>query len=294
MAAMPVPSPSSSSSYYVTTAAQHGDLSGMVSSKDFDPYGHLNDATMMKLNEELRQAELSFAPRFKEAEGIKDPAEKKAKIDGLQNSFSTKQSIIRKKYGVRLRNRRTKAEIAGERHRMGIKHASPSHLDETPNYKRLRTDHEYYISSQVVSSPNSASDTPGKHLAVSDINSGLGGSSATAALADPTLPPGSHKQDPTGQPVSGNLAPQNSLSSYQRKGYRVSSHVPQQSQNHSTSATPTQSPPNQRHGSASAPVVVNDDGDSSDGDSDSDEEIPASLPLGARKTSGTSQKGLAG
>lgn len=253
----------------------------MVSSKDMDPYAHLNAATMARLEEELRQNELSYSPRFKEAEKIEDPIKKKEKLDGLHNSFSTKQSIIRKKYGVRLRMRRTKAEIAGERERLGLKHAPPPLTEDPPDSKRQRTD----------AGPSDADaalqETPSKLLPVSDMSAGLAGSSATAALSDPTT----RAQD---NAPEGN-APQNSLSSYQRKGYRVSSsHVPQRSA--ASSATPAQSPSDQRRGSASMPVSLDDDddGDSSDGDSDSDEEIPASLPLGGRKTGSDLTKSSAG
>ncbi len=41
--------------------------------------------------------------------------DRRVRLDGLRNSFGTKQSMIRKKYGVRLRERRTKAEIEAER-----------------------------------------------------------------------------------------------------------------------------------------------------------------------------------
>ncbi|RYP76119.1 hypothetical protein DL771_001943 [Monosporascus sp. 5C6A] len=293
--AMPAPPAVASSSYYASTPVQQSSTTGVISSKDFDPYAHLNEATLARLNEELRQAEISFAARFKEAEGIPDPTERKTKLDGLQNSFSTKQSIIRKKYGVRLRNRRTRAEIEGERQRMGLKHTPPSQPDDTPSYKRQRTGQGIYLlGTQQSPLPSSVPNSPSKHLAVSDINTGLGGSSATAALTDPTLPAQSQQQTPASQHPANQPPPHNSLSSLQRKGYRVSSHVTQPGQPSPTRATQTQSPPDQRSGSASAPVVLDDDGDSSDSDSDSDEEIPASLPPGARKPNGTPQKGLAG
>ncbi|RYP62321.1 hypothetical protein DL769_007340 [Monosporascus sp. CRB-8-3] len=293
--AMPAPAAVASSPYYASAPVQQNSTTGVVSSKDFDPYAHLNEATLARLNEELRQAEINFAARFKEAEGIPDPTERKTKLDGLQNSFSTKQSIIRKKYGVRLRNRRTRAEIEGERQRMGLKHTSPSQPDDTPSYKRQRTGQGIYLlGTQPAPLPSSVPNSPSKHLAVSDINTGLGGSSATAALTDPTLPAQSQQQTPASQHPANQPPPHNSLSSLQRKGYRVSSHVTQPGQPSPTRATQTQSPPDRRSGSASAPVVLDDDGDSSDSDSDSDEEIPASLPPGARKPNGTPQKGLAG
>ena len=253
----------------------------MVSSKDMDPYAHLNASTKARLEEDLRLNTESYAPRFKEAEEVQDPVKKKEKLDGLHNSFSTKQSIIRKRYGVRLRMRRTKAEIAEERERLGLKHTPPSVADDPPNAKRQRTDAG---PSEADATPQ---DTPSKLLTVSDMSAGLAGSSATAALSDPTT---TTAQD--NAPEAN--APQNSLSSYQRKGYRVSSsHVPQRSA--ASSATPVQSPSDHRRGSASMPVSLDDDdGDSSDGDSDSDEEIPASLPVGARKTGGDLSKSFTG
>ncbi|KAK4223757.1 hypothetical protein QBC38DRAFT_372431 [Podospora fimiseda] len=88
-----------------------------------DPYAHLTQEQRDRMNAELLEAEQRYGPRFLEAEMIADENEKRAKIDGLRNSFGTKQSMIRKKYGVRLRERRTKAEIAAERERLGLKKA---------------------------------------------------------------------------------------------------------------------------------------------------------------------------
>ncbi|KAI1261109.1 hypothetical protein F5Y18DRAFT_216164 [Xylariaceae sp. FL1019] len=249
-----------------------------------DPYSHLNAKRKAELNEELRQAEINYAPRFKEAEEIPDLNERKLKVAGLQNSFSTKQSIIRKKYGVRLRNRRTRAEIEEERSRLGLKeaHSPPSSAYETPLAKRQRTDLTWqpYPSS---SAPIHPPPTPSNHMSVSEMGSGLGGTNATAAMNDPTQRPPPPPPLPAlprtmPSPVSSPQPPtQNSLSSLQRKGYRVSSHVGQQSGADSPSSVPTGTPnPDlQRSGSVAAPVVLDD---SSDDEAGSDEEIPATLP----------------
>ncbi|KAL7629237.1 hypothetical protein AAE478_000757 [Parahypoxylon ruwenzoriense] len=253
------------------------------SAREQDPYAHLNQSTLDRLNEELRQAEISYTTRFKEAETIPDLDVRKVKLEGLQNSFSTKQSIIRKKYGVRLRNRRTKAEIDNERQRMGWKHPSPSHTEDMPSAKRQRTDDgPLRPSSQAPPPSSNVPEHKSNHLAVSDMKAGLGGSSATAATTDPTLPSSSAPSRPE-------TPAENSLSSYQRKGYRVSSHLAQPNQVSPTDTTMGDSTI-QRGGSASAPVIVDDDEDSTDTDSDGD--IPASLP--PRKTSGTPSRGLAG
>ncbi|OTA64651.1 hypothetical protein K449DRAFT_273051 [Hypoxylon sp. EC38] len=253
-----------------------------------DPYGHLNPSTREKLDEELKQAEITYTARFKEAEAIEDPATRQVKLEGLQNSFSTKQSIIRKKYGVRLRNRRTKAEIDNERQRMGWKHGSPGQPEGAPSAKRARTDEGptnlgYPPNSQAPSS--GTSEPKSDHLAVSDMNSGLGGSSATAATTDPTQPESSSSQSVSSR--NQELA-QSSLAVLQKKGYRVSSHVTTSNQVSPTDSTIGSSTP-QRSNSAAAPIVVDDDETS---DSDEDEDIPASLP--PHRSSGTPSKTSAG
>ncbi|KAI1382289.1 hypothetical protein F4677DRAFT_401536 [Hypoxylon crocopeplum] len=275
-------------SQYVATSVQpRASMSGPSGSqsKDNNPYAHLTTAALERLNEELRQAEITYTTRFKEAERIPDPATRQTKVDGLQNSFSTKQSIIRKKYGVRLRNRRTKAEIDNERQRMGWTHGSPSQSDGTPSAKRQRTDDGPLQNSQA--SGSNIPELKSHHLPVSDIQAGLGGSRATASMTDPTLPKPTPSQESV--PASAPAPAQNSLSSFQRKGYRVSSHLPPSNQDSPTDTT-LEGSTTHRNGSASAPLVVDDAEDSTD--TDSDEEIPASLP--PRRASGTPSRGPTG
>ncbi|KAF2967102.1 hypothetical protein GQX73_g6502 [Xylaria multiplex] len=230
-----------------------------------DPYRHLTPQRRAELDDELRQLELSYVPRFKEAEEMADLMARRAKLDSLHNTFSTRQSSIRKKYGVRLRVRRTRAEINEERSRMGLKH-STSATAETPSAKRQRSDdgsnnlgQSYVSRSPQARTPN----PPTNHLPVSQMNnSGLGGSIATAATTDPTVSVAPNQLSSTDE-----QPPPNTLSSLQRKGYRVSSHVGQATQPDSCSTI-------QRTGSSSTPVVLDD---SSDG-TDTDEDIPSTLP----------------
>ncbi|KAK2066967.1 hypothetical protein P8C59_000742 [Phyllachora maydis] len=91
-----------------------------------DPYGHLTAEQLAAMNAELGAAEMHYAGRFKEAEAIENPAERRSRVDGLRNSFGTKQSMIRKKFGVRLRERRTRAAIEAERQRMGMGISRPA------------------------------------------------------------------------------------------------------------------------------------------------------------------------
>lgn len=113
------PTPAQSASRRTTSAV----ATPTGSPNPADPYAHLTPEDLAKMNAELAEAEARYAPRFKEAEQHPDEAVRRQKIEGLRNSFGTKQSMIRKKYGVRLRERRTKAEIQAEKERLGIKRA---------------------------------------------------------------------------------------------------------------------------------------------------------------------------
>lgn len=116
-----------------------------------DPYAHLSPEQLTAMQQELRDAELKYGERMRQANLIPYEAEKKQRIDGLSNSFGTKQSLIRKKYGVRLRMRRTKAEIQSERDRMqyrtaaelisdigitGVSHGPGRPISSTPHLSR--------------------------------------------------------------------------------------------------------------------------------------------------------------
>lgn len=101
-------------------AAAASDAAARSSPNTADPYAHLTPQQLDAMQEELHDAELKYTAKFQDAELIPDPEERRAKLDGLRNSFGTKQSMIRKKYGVRLRERRTKTEIQAERDRMGL------------------------------------------------------------------------------------------------------------------------------------------------------------------------------
>lgn len=85
-----------------------------------EAYAHLSEEKLEELNAELLGVEQAFAHRFQEAELIDNETERMQRLEGLKNSFGTRQSMVRKKFGVRLRERRTKAEILAEKERMGI------------------------------------------------------------------------------------------------------------------------------------------------------------------------------
>lgn len=140
----PTSAPASSQATATPTSSGSGPRKGMPGLHTphgavADPYAHLSPEQLAAMQEELRLAELSYTERFRQANAIPDAAERKTRLDGLSNSFGTKQSLIRKKYGVRLRMRRTKAEIQAERDRMQYKTAAELAADigiPSPNLGR--------------------------------------------------------------------------------------------------------------------------------------------------------------
>ncbi|KAK1768032.1 hypothetical protein QBC33DRAFT_536038 [Phialemonium atrogriseum] len=287
-----------------------------------DPYSHLTQDQFESMQEELREAELKYTMKFKEAETISDPEERRSKLDGLRNSFGTKQSMVRKKYGVRLRERRTKAEIQAEKDRMGLsglvsKSASQASRSAIPARRSLDTSDQAPTNSSsgwtaantaAASGPTNGESHDSKRrrideggnnatasfqmphatatVAASEMG-GLGSSAATAAHHDPTL----HQ---TGTPSSSKPA-----TTYQQAGARVEIHLPRSSSMGAArrpSSSPNVVPRGQSSGSAvasrasSAAVVAEEvklgpANDDSDSDSDDDiADIPAKLPAHVRQS----------
>ncbi|KAK6193425.1 bifunctional uridylate/adenylate kinase [Pestalotiopsis sp. IQ-011] len=270
-----------------------------------DPYAHLTPEERANLEAELRAAEETIAPRFKEADEIQDPAARAQKLDSLKNVFSTRQSLIRKRYGVRLRVRRSQYEIDAQNARL-------VELANTPSAKRQRTDPGDAIDQNFNSIGRIKKDDPGHpetiqqsvgaatasspmdHIPVAGMNaSGLGASAATAATVDPT-----------GPSPAAVLPPARSLSSMQRSGYRISTHTSRHSSptpDPEDSAARPASPglklennqrqsPEMKSGTAAEPVVLDEDSDSTDSssesgsDTESDEDIPAHAHPGQNRT----------
>lgn len=178
-----------------------------------DPYAHLSPEQLAAMQSELREAEIRFGERMRLANLISDHAEKKTRLEGLGNSFSTKQSMIRKKYGVRLRIRRGKAEIQQERSRVQYKTSTELQADfgMTATRRSGATGFTAYQPNatdgstpppiawapvnQVKSDLHgnlkrrfSGSQSPAMKRVAYDEMSGLGGTAGEAEGQDPTLP----------------------------------------------------------------------------------------------------------
>ncbi len=303
------PAPQSTPVHRSTSAQATGSATTTPASGGIaaDPYGHLTDQQRQLMNEELAAAEQKYAPKFAEAELIIDEAARKARLEGLRNSFGTKQSMIRKKFGVRLRERRTKAEIMAERERMGLRRAerdqgrgsvgpASAALPHAPLPRgrppaAATTASSGWTAANTPRAPAAATPSWEDHDAKRRRTDEAGGyQTPYKTLADDT-PTRKAAPGPSSQPTRV----------YEQAGARVQIHqpttAPKAGAAGSGSATPTGSEPGssgirqQGHSRVSSlsggaavakqPVVVIDDEDSS---SEDDEDIPSTLPTHVRKS----------
>jgi hypothetical protein len=166
--------------------------------KDDDAYAHLNPDALKRFQGEMLQAEEKYGQLFRETL-LLPIADRQKDWAKWKNCYNTKQSMTRKKYGIRLRERRTQEEIDSERRRMLGPDGSEiwATMEQTSRdaerlAKRPRTDGD--LSSQNASplpppssgtpQPNQAL-TPRKRVALADMG-GLSGSVGSAEMTDPT------------------------------------------------------------------------------------------------------------
>ncbi|KAM0336071.1 hypothetical protein ACHAPQ_004487 [Fusarium lateritium] len=223
-----------------------------------DPYSHLNPATLKKFKEVMKNAEAKYGGLMQEASLLDEP-ERSRRLASLKNSYNTKQSTTRKKFGIRLRERRTRGEIEAEEARLfgtASGNATPSNgtpvpdSDSRPNKRPRMDDGEQ---SESLIGPNGDQESPRKRVPVSEMG-GLSGSQATAELTDPTAH--LNRAQPRYMPQKP------AMSSSQPK----MSESPDRTR---TSLGLTQDDP--------MSIDDDDDDDDSDTDSDSDGDIPATL-----------------
>jgi hypothetical protein len=252
----------------------------LFASQRGDPYSHLTPERRGLMDQELKLAEDLFAGKMQEAKStIDDPKKLQDKLESLKNSFATKQSIIRKKYGVRLRERRSRAVMAQERQRMGLATSSPMSASggDERSAKRARVNG---VGAAVTTQVRPPEQSPArKRPAAPEVGNGLSKADATAANVDSAADPsvnGAQRQ------------------SYQHGALRVVVHQPGpsaqiQSANPATTALAVAAAKRlsqqavDRGGSESRPVSLASDSGDSDSDDD-DGDIPAELPPLQTKT----------
>ncbi|QGI75973.1 unnamed protein product [Fusarium fujikuroi] len=222
-----------------------------------DPYAHLSPEDLERFNHIMKRAEEKYGGQMKEAALLPEP-ERSKKLASLKNSYNTKQSTTRKKFGIRLRERRTRGEIEAEEARLigtpsgtATPPATAASDGDTRSRKRARTDDGQLPSS---SATNRTQESPQKRVPMSQMG-GLSGSSATAELTDPTayLNPAQPRYAPAKTAALGGQS--GVLGSVERTRSSMG-------------------------GTLDDPMPIDDDDNSetdSDSDSDSDGDIPATI-----------------
>ncbi|KAG9249530.1 uncharacterized protein F5Z01DRAFT_631535 [Emericellopsis atlantica] len=161
-----------------------------------DPYAHLDPKTLKAWTEERLSIEEKYGVEIRNAMQLPEP-EATDELIKIKNRYNTKQSVTRKKYGIRLKERRPVAEVDAERCR----------LLQTPNALEVWADQErkerLFKSGNiqaVIDADNNAGrpakrarldppvESPRKMASLSEMG-GLGASAASAETVDPTAQP---------------------------------------------------------------------------------------------------------
>lgn len=173
-----------------------------------DPYGHLTSAQRREMDIQLAGAESLYAERMRQAQrDISNPGELKVRLDSLKNSLATKQSMVRKKYGVKLRERKTRAEMAEQRARM-IGTSTPSSND-MHHSKKARMNAGDAVPTQVddTSRVYSSLETPTRKPVRPEAPvSGVPPGPAAPAAVPGTAPVPTHPPGPAPRPIPQSVA----------------------------------------------------------------------------------------
>ncbi|PNY25751.1 Uncharacterized protein TCAP_04311 [Tolypocladium capitatum] len=149
-----------------------------------DPYEKLTPQEKLNFEADMMKAEERYGSLMQAAMEL-PPAEREVKLAKLKNSYCTKQSMTRKKHGIRLRETRSKEEVEAERSRRDSAGRSSSNTaGHGPTQKRACTGSDAQASStQQPGYPDGGG--PGKRPALADLRGGLTGVPATAEPTNP-------------------------------------------------------------------------------------------------------------
>lgn len=181
-----------------------------------DPYAHLTPEQRRLFEADMQKGMDHYGASMRDAMKLEEP-ERSDVLTRLKNSYNTRQSTTRKKYGIRLRERRTKEQIDAERMALFGTTEGPSLTgSELPAAKRAKTDSNTATTTQQPAA--SQADTPRKRVPIAEMG-GLGASSATAELTDPTATMSPSKPRFANQtPVSASAVPAQSSAQKGPKG----------------------------------------------------------------------------
>ncbi|KAH0491311.1 hypothetical protein TgHK011_002748 [Trichoderma gracile] len=184
-AAKAITTPSQNASTPVATPSPSGN----------DPYAKLTPDQRRAFDLEMKQVDDYYLSQMRDAQARLPAGPREEELAKLKNRYNTKQSMTRKKYGIRLRGRR--ADTEADRSFSGGS-GGPGSAQAA---KKVRTEdgqaRPTQAASQVVESPR-------RRVPLAEMG-GLSASSATAELVDPTTssansqppPPPSTQSQPT-------------------------------------------------------------------------------------------------
>lgn len=146
-----------------------------------DPYAKLSAADRVKFDAEMRGVDEYYGNLMREASAKLPPGPRQEELAKLKNRYNTKQSNTRKKYGIRLRERRANADVdrpwntsAAKRARVDDGPAGP--IQPVPGNGQAESNQSPFPT---------VKESPRMRVPLSTMG-GLSASSATAELVDPT------------------------------------------------------------------------------------------------------------
>ncbi|KAL2758899.1 hypothetical protein ACRALDRAFT_1055609 [Sodiomyces alcalophilus JCM 7366] len=163
-------------------------------------FNEISPAANASLEQELQVAKDTYRLRAEEARRtVTDKEELQRQMVSFRNCMNSRMSTIRRRYGVRIRERRSQKELDEERSWFEL---SPPKSDAgssqtgtpTPSYPRAGEKRPNgTVDDRADKRPRldgaAAPPVPLNTLSVSEMNGGLQGTSATAAVHDPTAAP---------------------------------------------------------------------------------------------------------
>jgi hypothetical protein len=156
-----------------------------------DPYAKLTPESRAQFEAEMMSVDEYYLGQMQEAASNLPPGQREEELSKLKNRYNTKQSNTRKKYGIRLRERRANAGVGHSWNIGAANHARP--------VKKARIDDGQAVPTQAAPQ---VVESPRRRVPLSEMG-GLSASSATAELVDPTASSMASRPPP---PASGQSA----------------------------------------------------------------------------------------
>ncbi|TFA98536.1 hypothetical protein CCMA1212_009670 [Trichoderma ghanense] len=139
-----------------------------------DPYAKLTPDQRRAFDLEMKQVDDYYLGQMRTAQATLPAGPREEELAKLKNRYNTKQSMTRKKYGIRLRGRRADTDVD--------RSGSGGSGDSGQAAKKVRTDDGRARPTQAASQ---VMESPRRRVPLAEMG-GLSASSATAELVDPT------------------------------------------------------------------------------------------------------------